>query len=523
VVALSAVQMREVDRATIAQGIATGEELMAAAARAAEARLQADFPQALAGRIAILCGGGNNGGDGLALATRLRARRIDVLALLLAAPGRLRGEARAAHAACAPPPAVVTDWAAWQAHRAAVLAAGLVVDAVVGTGLVRPLQGWLRELVLDLNRNFSGAVLALDLPSGLGADAVGLAEAADAAVVRATATVTFTAPKPGLYLSRHAAAAGRITVAAIGTPEATLAAAGSLLRVTTAADCRPYLAARPPAAFKNRFGHVVVVAGSPGKSGAAVLASTAALRMGAGLVTAAVPRAVLPIVAAARPELMTEPLPEDTADGARDAQVEALLRPATVLALGPGLGTTAAARAWVEALLAAARVPLVLDADGLNVFAGRRPDLRRQLAATAAVLTPHPGEMARLFGVTPADIEARRLYWVQRLAAETGAVALLKGHRTLIADPAGPVRINTSGNPGMATAGAGDVLTGCIAGLLAQAPQAPLLDTVAAAVYLHGRAGDAAARRLGEMSLLAGDLIAALPRALRAAGAEAGA
>jgi hydroxyethylthiazole kinase-like uncharacterized protein yjeF len=525
VYALSAAQMREVDRSTIAQGIASGQALMAAAARAAEQRLEAEFPSALAGRIAILCGGGNNGGDGLVLAARLHARGIDVLPLLFATPKRLKGEAAAAYAACQPRPTVVADAAAWQSRRDEVLASTLIVDALFGTGLFRPLDGWLRQVVLDLNQHFPGPVFALDLPSGLSADAVGLAESPDAAVLRATATVTFTAPKPGLYLSRHAAAAGRISVVPIGTPDAIIAAAGSCLRVASAAGCRPFLSPRPHAAFKNNFGHVLVVAGSLGKSGAAVLASTAALRMGAGLVTAAVPRDILPIVAAARPELMTQPLPESatgaTPDSALEFTLAAMLRPATVLAVGPGLGTSPATRALVEATLAAARVPVVVDADGLNLFAGRVPDLRRMLAKTSATLTPHPGEMARLFGASTAEVESRRLYYVQRLAAETGAIALLKGHRTLVADPAGNAVINTSGNPGMATAGSGDVLCGFIAGLLAQFPVRPL-DAAAAAVYLHGRAGDAAAARLGEMSLLAGDLIAALPRALRQVAAEAG-
>ncbi len=516
---LSAVQMREADRATPA----TGAALMAAAAGAAEDWLEADFPQALAGRIAILCGGGNNGGDGLLLAQRLRRRRVAVLPLLFAPPPRLRGEAAAALAALAPPPEIVTDLAAWQACRAQVLASALLVDALFGTGLLHPLNGWRRAVIADLNHSFGGPVLALDLPSGLGADASGPAEAAGAAVLRATTTVTFTAPKPGLYLSRHAAAAGRIHVAAIGTPDAILAEARPMLRLTTPAECRSLARPRPSAAFKNNFGHVVVIAGALGKSGAAVLASTAALRSGAGLVTAAVPREVLPIVAAARPELMTEPLPEAASGAALDAALEALLRPATVLAAGPGLGNSPPTRALIEAVLAAVHVPVVLDADALNAFAGRLPALRALVAGKAAVLTPHPGEMARLFAVSPQEVESRRLYYVQRLAAMTGAIALLKGHHTLIADPAGEVFVNPTGNPGMATAGSGDVLCGLIAGLLAQFPQAPRLETVAAAVYLHGLAGDVAARRRGEPSLLAGDITAALPAALRQLRSEAAA
>jgi ADP-dependent NAD(P)H-hydrate dehydratase / NAD(P)H-hydrate epimerase len=352
----------------------------------------------------------------------------------------------------------------------------------------------------------------------MSADGEGPADAPDAAILRARATVTFTAPKRGHYLSRHAASVGALSVAPIGTPDAVLAASGVRLRVTSAADVRPFVAPRPADSHKGRYGHVLVVAGSRGKSGAAVLASTAALRIGAGLVTAAVPASVLPIAASARPELMTEPLPE-TETGALDALspecIAALLAPATVLALGPGLGQAEPTAASIRALVAAAPACCVLDADGLNAFVGRRSGLR----LAAGVLTPHPGEMARLFAVSTEEVQSRRLYYAQRLAAESGAIAVLKGHFTLVADPGGDVFINPCDTPGMATAGSGDVLTGIIAGLVAQYPAAPRLAVVAAAVYLHGAAGVWAAARQGEMGLIAGDIIAALPAAVRQAAA----
>ncbi|HUX67939.1 MAG TPA: NAD(P)H-hydrate dehydratase [Terriglobales bacterium] len=514
-VVLSSVQMREVDRATIEECGTPGGALMAQAAAALEARLERDFPAALAGRIAILCGGGNNGGDGLVLARLLARRRVPVLVLLFAPAARLAGDAAAALAALSSPPIEVLDHAAWLAQRPALLACDLVVDALFGTGLVRPLTGWLRAVVADLNRDYRGPVLAVDVPSGLCADATGAAEAPDAPVLRARATVTFTAPKLGHFLSRHAACVGALSIAPIGSPEALVAASGALLRLATPADCAPFLAPRPRDAHKGNFGHVLVVAGSLGKSGAATLVGSAALRMGAGLVTVALPGSVLPLVAAALPELMTEPLPETPAGtlsaAATPALLDSLLRPATVLALGPGLTAHPDTAAFVRQLVAAARLPCVLDADGLNAFAHRRNELR----LPGGVLTPHPGEMARLFDRSTAEVQSRRLYYVQRLAAETGAIAVLKGQFTLIADPDGAVFINPSGNPGMATAGAGDVLAGLLAGLLAQFPQAPRLLTAAAAVFLHGRAGDLAAARLGEMSLLASDLLAALPQALR--------
>jgi len=504
---LSAAQMREVDRLTIAQHGVDGGTLMAAAAAAVEARLERDFPRALSGRIAILCGGGNNGGDGLVLARLLRQRRVRVHCLLFAPADRLRGDAAAALPGVQPPPVEVITEDAWRAQRAAVLGSDLLVDALFGTGLVRPLSGWLRQVVEDVNQNFRGPVLAVDIPSGMGADGEGPAEAADAAVLRAAATVTFTAPKRGHYLSRHAASVGALTCAAIGTPESVLGEiepASCRLRLTGTAECRPFLAPRPRDAHKGLFGHVLFVGGSLGKSGAAVLASTAALRAGAGLVTAAVPAAVQLTVAAAIPELMTEALPETP----EDPRLTTLLNMATVLAVGPGMTQAPEAAALARHIVGATPLPCVLDADGLNAFHQRRAELRPR----QGVLTPHPGEMARLFDVPTSEVQQRRLYYARRLAAETGAIVVLKGRFSLIASPDGPVYVNSTGNPGMATAGAGDVLTGIIAGLLAQFP-APQqrLECVAAAVYLHGRAGDAAAARHGEMSLLAGDITRQLP------------
>jgi len=459
--------------------------LMDHAAAALEAAIVRDFPRALSGRIAILCGPGNNGGDGKVLAKKLEARRVPVFVVEAAG----------------------LDAAAWQALRADVLACDLLVDAVFGTGLLRPLRGSVREIILDLNQQFTGPVLAADLPSGLGADGEGPADAGDAVVLRATATVTFAVPKRGLYLSRHAASVGRLTVAPIGIPESVLAAAPAHLRVTGPGDVAPFLAPRPADSHKGRYGHVFVLAGSGGKSGAAVLASTAALRMGAGLVTAAVPEPVQPIVAAALPELMTEILPESPAAAA------ALLAPATVLAIGPGLGGSPAVSAAVRHLVATVRIPCVLDADGLNAFHGRRAELR----LADGVLTPHPGEMARLFEVSTAEVQSRRLYFAQRLAAESGAIVVLKGHFSLISAADCSTFVNPCDSPGMATAGSGDVLTGFIAGLLAQHPAAPRLAVVAAAVYLHGLAGSLAARRLGEMSMISSDITAALPDAIREA------
>ncbi|MGH9479455.1 MAG: NAD(P)H-hydrate dehydratase [Terriglobales bacterium] len=517
--AVSAAQMRAIDALTIAGGVAE-TELMEQAAAAVERRIVEGWPGACARGIGVLCGGGNNGGDGLVLTRRLRQRGLAARAWLLAPPERLRGGAAAALGALRElheAPTTVTSAEAWGEQRGAVLASAMIVDALLGTGLVRPLEGWLRAVVGEINQHYRGPVVAVDLPTGLNADGVGPAEAAGGAVLRAAATVTFTAPKLGLYFSRHADCAGALEVAAIGSPPALVAevaAAGGGVRVCAAADCAPFVAPRPVDSHKGRYGHVLVIAGSLGKSGAAVLASTAALRAGAGLVTAAVPRSVLPVVAAAQPELMTEPLPE-TPGGALGrldpAHLASLLAPATVVAVGPGLSQAPETATTVRALVAGLTLPCVLDADGLNAFHHRRAELR----LASGVLTPHPGEMARLFDTSTADVQSRRPYFVQRLAAETGAIAVLKGHNSLIADPSGALVINPVDSPGMATAGSGDVLTGIIAGLLAQHPQAARLEVVACAVYLHGLAGVIAAGREGEMGMIASDIIAALPEAVR--------
>lgn len=526
---LSAAQSRELDRAAIEERGIAGARLMARAGQQVAQVIEREYPRALAGRIGILCGGGNNGGDGLVVARWMRQRQVRVLTLVFAPENKMRGDAAGALAQLrgefktGPEPVFVTDAAAWAAQRAELLSCDVVVDALFGTGLVRPVRTWLAEVIAEVNRDFRRPVIAVDVPSGLGADGEGLTEAPDAPVLRATRTVTFTTPKLGHYLSRHAPQVGQLEVVPIGIPSELLASDEACqVRLTTPGEVGRYLTPRRRNAHKGDFGHVLVVAGSVGKSGAAVLAATAALRAGAGLVTAAVPRSVLPLVAAGRPELMTEPLPETSAGqasfkgldaAARGALVAARMGGMTVVALGPGLThgeeTAELARGWV----AAAAIPVVLDADGLNAFAGHRETLR---VPHGGVLTPHPGEMARLFEVTTAEVQARRLYFAQRLAAETGAVAVLKGQYSLIADPGGEVFINPTGNPGMATAGAGDVLTGVIAGLIAQFPERRLVETVAAAVYLHGLAGDRAAGRVGEMALLAGDIVAALPEALSA-------
>ncbi|MGH9541418.1 MAG: NAD(P)H-hydrate dehydratase, partial [Terriglobales bacterium] len=445
-------------------------------------------------------------------------------------PRVLRGEAAEAWAALrqsAPDRAhVAADADAWSRWRQRLPQAAVVLDAILGTGLEAPPRDFAAAVIRDANELAPAAArVAVDLPSGLPADGEFAAQWAAwdwSAVFQAAATVTFTAPKIGQVSGRGAAFCGRLYVMPIGTPAALLASGEFPIELATAAALRRFAAPRPADSHKGRYGHVLVVGGSLGKSGAAAMAAEAALRAGAGLVTAAVPRSVQPLVAAYRPEVMTEALAETSEGTLAAALVEpeclrVLCAGKTVLALGPGVSAQAETAATVRRLIAAAPLPWVLDADGLNAFDGHRDELRA--GAAGGVLTPHPGEMARLLGVSIAAVQARRVQLAQELARETGAVVALKGFRTVVAGPSGRVWINPTGNPGMASGGSGDVLTGIVAGLLAQFPAAPRGEVVAAAVYLHGWAADLAVETTGEMGLCATDITAHLPAALRRLGA----
>jgi NAD(P)H-hydrate epimerase len=352
-------------------------------------------------------------------------------------------------------------------------------------------------------------VCALDLPSGLPSDG----EPVAGPVVRARMTVTFGLPKLGLFLSPGVAHAGQVEIADLGVPRAWLAE-GVRASLLEAADARDALPLRPIDAHKGSYGHLLVVAGSLGKTGAAALACRGALRAGTGLVTCAVPASQQPVVAALVSEAMTEPLPETEARTLSAKAVERIVELAMrmdAVALGPGLGLDPEAQAAVQALVRDVQRPMVVDADALTALAGR-PALCRE-APAARLLTPHPGEAARLLGCSVADVQADRVGTARRLAAESGAIVALKGARTVVAEPDGHVVLNLTGNPGMATGGTGDVLTGIAGGLLAQrvAPGQALR----AAVYLHGLAGDVAAETRGVAGLVAGDLADAVPEAIR--------
>jgi hydroxyethylthiazole kinase-like uncharacterized protein yjeF len=464
-------------------------------------------------RIAVLCGKGNNGGDGFVVARHLLGRGARVSAWLEGRAGEVQGDARVNLDALQRAGESVAEAAdpagdAFGRLRADLGDADVVVDALLGTGVRGPATGAIAAAIEAINAA-ERPVCALDLPSGLPSDG----DAPAGPVVRARVTVTFGLPKLGLVLPAGAAYAGRVEIADLGIPRALLGE-GVPTALLEAADVRATLPLRPVDAHKGTYGHLLVVAGSVGRTGAAVLACLGALRAGTGLVTCATPGSQQPVVAAQLSEAMTEPLPETAARTLSAKAVERiveLLSRMDAVALGPGVGLDPETQAAVLTLVRDVERPMVVDADALTALAGR-PGACRD-APAPRLLTPHPGEAARLLGCGIAEVQADRIASARRLAAESGAVVALKGARTVVADPDGRVTLNPTGNPGMATGGTGDVLTGVAGGLLAQgvAPAAAL----SAAVYLHGLAGDLAAETRGEAGLVAGDVADAIPAAIR--------
>lgn len=507
---LTADEMRACDRITTETFGVPSIELMRHAGEAVARFVMREFPASR--RVVVLCGKGNNGGDGF-VAARVLAASGDkqVSMLLLGNPADLKGDAKTAFEEAGIKPVLALDEASLARPEVIALLAeaDLLVDAVVGTGFKPPLRGVAAALRDRVNAG-KARVVAVDLPSGWDADArEGQVEGA----YRADAVVTFTAPKLAhVFGNLTGNAYGPIVVASIGSPEDAVRS-GEKLR--WAGDATAIVRVpRPADSNKGMYGHVLVVGGAKGKSGAPSMSSVAALRAGAGLVTTAVSASILPIVAGSRPELMTIALPEDAAGEIAVDRIDfdALLEKKTVLAIGPGLGQSPAAEELLFALMDRSKVPLVLDADALNLLA-KHPE-RLDGRGRNVVLTPHPGEMARLAGISTKQVQAEREGLAREFAVKHQLTLVLKGWRTLIAHPDGGIAVNTTGNPGMAKGGSGDILTGIVAAMVAQYPN-QWADAVNAAVYLHGLAGDFAVREQDEHTLLAMDTVAHLWRAFR--------
>ena len=501
---LSAAQMREADRRTIEDIGIPSLVLMENAGRQVVAALEAIHPDILERQVAVLCGRGNNGGDGFVVARTLLQRGVDVFVFLIGQVSDVRGDARVnldILGRLGVTVIEVADGQAWELHLSEVRDCTLIVDAIFGTGLNAPVTGLIESVITDVNA--SGIpVVSIDLPSGLSADSCDpIGES-----IEAGATVTLGAPKLPLVLPPAENRAGDIVIADIGIPGDIIDGLdGPVIELLTRAGARELLTPRTPDSHKGDYGHVLLVAGSKGKTGAAHLSAMGALRGGAGLVTVATPESCQAIVAGMAPEYMTFGLAE-TADGLDPDGVESLIEMARdVIAIGPGLGQAPGTKAFIQRLVDRATTSLVIDADGLNAFTDD-PDRLSGREGRDVIITPHPGEMARLVGMSTDEVQASRLEIARNFAVAHHVYVVLKGHRTLIATPDEKVFINPTGNAGMATGGTGDVLTGMIAAWLGQ-----LLDAEAAcklAVYLHGLAGDLADADEGDVALTASDLVA---------------
>jgi NAD(P)H-hydrate epimerase len=520
-------EMREIDRATSERFGVPSLTLMENAGTAVANFVLRRYPRSEF--IGVICGKGNNGGDGFVAARKLHQAGKRVSVLLLADLSELKGDAAAMFKRMSTEPVLARSEEELRSDSAQqVYQADVLVDGILGTGFRPPVRGLYADAIAafaDRDR----PIVAIDIPSGLDSDLMQPRGETTGPVVPAHATVTFTAPKPAHLFS--SAVRGPIMVAPIGSPdEAIISKLG--LQVPTWHEMSGLLSPRDPEAHKGSFGHVLVVGGSLGKAGAAAMAGMAALRAGAGLVTVASPRSVLPTIAGFMPELMTEPLDETGAGTISTRALQRVSRLAenkTVIALGPGIGREAETSQFVRSVVQKLGLPMVIDADGLNAFEGAAQELDG--SRCPLVLTPHPGEMSRLIGRSTADVERERIGIARKFAQEHKLVLVLKGHRTVTALPDGRVWVNHSGNPGMATGGMGDILTGMVAGFWAQGlhgkppgsdagvPRA--YKAIITAVYLHGLAADVARQQKGEISLTATDLLPTLPEAIRRVQATA--
>lgn len=521
--ALTAAEMREVDRLTTERFGVPSHQLMEAAGKGvAEIFLEqyghknGDAP----GFVAVLCGKGNNGGDGFVVARYLKEEAERVHVYLFAKPEELRGDAAKNFEHWREPGGSVTvlqNEKDWEKAWGEISGADVIVDALLGTGVHGPATGLVGQAIEDVNRlsrNATAArpgwIVAVDTPSGLPSDG----EAAEGPVVRAHWTVTFTAPKVGQLISDSAGYCGQLAVRGIGSPAALVEEVGKgSVRWAGPDEFAGLPLIRSMDAHKGSYGHVLVVAGSLGKSGAAVMAGYAAMRAGAGLVTVATPDVVLPIVAGAHPEFMTEGL-VSTEEGtaSKRSDLERIQVGKAVLAVGPGLGIHPETQEFIRLVVRGTDRPVILDADGLNAFVGHTEEFGDR-KAKHLVITPHPGEMARLLAVSAGQVQKDRVETAVETARKWNVIVVLKGFHTVIASPEGKVFVNTTGNAGLAKGGSGDVLTGLLAGLAAQFGTEDFLRVIALGVYLHGRAADLLSEQAEASGILAGEVAQAIPYA----------
>jgi NAD(P)H-hydrate epimerase len=509
---LTSKEMREIDRKTIEEIGIPGPVLMENAGIRITGAILKRFPRITEENVVIVAGKGNNGGDGFVVARHLFNLGARPNVLLLASKQELKGDA-ALNLGIAEKIGVeiaeVTKIEEWKKHRIGLFHASVIVDAIFGTGLLKPAEGLYATAIEDINKA-PGFKVAVDIPSGLSSDTHLLIGPA----VKADLTVALAVPKIGHVLPPAEEYVGELVISDISIPPFLFEDESLKLEVIEKKDALPYVQKRKRDSHKGTYGHLFVLAGSLGKTGAAVMAAKAALRMGAGLVTVGTPQSCLPVIARSMMELMTEALPETpqkTISEAALPMVLDLLKGKDAVLIGPGISAHPSTAKLVVSLMPKIKVPAVIDADGLNILA-ENPDALKSFSCPA-VLTPHPGEFARLIRRSNKDVLDNRLALAAEFADKYKVFLVLKGYRTLVATPLGKIFINPTGNPGMATGGSGDVLSGMIASLIIQ--EKNILGATAAAVYLHGLSGDIGAKRIGERPLIAGDLIKYLPQALK--------
>lgn len=519
---LNAAESRELDRLSQEKYGIPSYSLMRRAGEAVADLLLRRWPNAIGASVLVVAGKGNNGGDGLVAARKLKQAGARVRVILLVGAADLKGDAARAYSAYVAAGGSVSEVASADAIGIAIQAEHpiAVVDAIFGIGLNAEVRGLARRAIEMIN-SLGAPVVALDIASGVNAESGAVMGAA----VAANLTVTFGYAKYGHVSYPGAGFAGDLEIAEVGFAPAAIADIAPRGRLIEAADAASLLKPRSADSHKGSYGHPLVIAGSRGKSGAAILAARGALRAGAGLVTAAIPESIAAIVAIGQPELMTAPMPAHEGHFAAPLTIDELKVIAagkTALIVGPGIGVSDATRelvAWLVREGAQPGRPLLIDADGLNVIAALGPSTLKS-AHGPVVLTPHPGEIARLLEISTAAVNADRIGAARRLADISGAAVLLKGARTVIATPDGHLFVNSSGNPGMATPGMGDVLSGIIGALLGQGMAAG--DALALGAFVHGLAADRLAERRGPVGYLAGDLAAELPAAFATLLSRAG-
>jgi len=508
---VTAGEMQEMDRRTIETHGIPGLELMEKAGRGATRVLLDQFDAHTKAGVGIICGKGNNGGDGFVIARCLAEKGIAVSVYLLAKTAALKGDAAANYNRLAPLNVEIIeipDEDAFSKIKPRLSDHGLLVDAILGTGLTSDVRGLFKTVINFINElNRDGvAVFAVDIPSGLNSDT----GQPCGACIRAQSTATFGFAKTGHFLYPGAAYTGRLKIVDIGIPNHIAEKVGPKQYLLTSKQVRSYFHPRPADTHKGSTGHLLIVAGSPGKTGAAAMTAMSAMRTGAGLVTLGIPKSLNPVIESQVLEAMTEPLPErqdETLGESAFDTIMNLISQKKCLAIGPGLGQAEDTKKLVCRIIKESPVPVLVDADGLNNLAGNTTILKK--LKVPIVLTPHPGEMARLMDITVADVQHDRIKSSRDFAVNFNVHVVLKGARTVVAHPDGKAYINPTGNSGMASGGMGDVLTGVIASLITQgfAPEA----AAHAGVYLHGAAADTLAESIGPFGYLASDVMNAIP------------